>query len=78
MDYELIEEGTYIPHPQNPDIVIFESLNQYLFINGYLDDIHLVKLPQKATEEFPTDKDMTFGIACVYKTNFTGLYLWEF
>ena len=75
--YIEIESGLYIPHPQNPDIVVFESGNQYLFICGYMDSEHLVKLETKADIVFPIDPDMTFGVGRVYETNFGDIYYWE-
>ena len=75
--YHDIEYGLYIVHPQNPNIVIFKSGNQYLFINGFLDSSHVVKLDTKSIFTFPTDNDMTMGMACIYRTNFKDIFYWE-
>jgi ribosomal protein L31 len=73
-----IEYGMWIIHPQNPDIVIFESGNQYLFIYGFTNDTHVVKIDVMSEIPFPTDNDMTMGQACIYETNFKDIYHWEF
>jgi len=76
-DWTEVECGMWIVHPQNPDIVIFESGNQYLFINGFLNDSHVVKIDKESEILFPTDNDMTMGQACIYQTNFKDIYYWE-
>ncbi len=76
-EYIEIEYGLYIVHPQNPNIVIFESGNQYLFLYGFLNDTHIVKIDVISEISFPTDGDDTMGTACIYKTNFETIYYWE-